>query len=226
MSSIHWTDGTRFDLQKIGKRCKEVDALFVVDGTQSVGALSIDVMTCQIDALVCAGYKWLLGPYSSGFAYLSEHFNEGVPLEDSWMNKSNANDFTRLTSYVDEYKPGAARYNVGEFSNFILTPMLGAALDQITAWEVNSIQDYCGNLTKPLFNILKGKKFWIEDEEYRTNHLFGFLLPKNLSSATLLEKLQQRKIFASIRGDAIRISVHLYNSEKDIQALTEVLAAL
>ena len=226
MSSIHWTDGTKFDLKKIGKRCKEVNALFVVDGTQSVGALPIDIVAYHIDALVCAAYKWLLAPYSIGFAYFSEYFNGGIPLEDTWMNKSNANDFVRLTSYVDEYKPGAARYNAGEFSNFILLPMLNAALDQIIDWQVNLIQDYCTNLIKPLVQVLKEKKFWIEDENYRASHLFGFLLPDNISSTHLLEKLQERKIFVSVRGDAIRVSAHLYNTEKDIEALADVLSTL
>ena len=226
ISSIHWTDGTKFDLQKIGERCKEVNALFVVDGTQSVGALPIDVTTYHIDALICAAYKWLLAPYSIGFAYFSEYFNQGIPLEDTWMNKPNANDFNRLTSYVDGYKPGAARYNVGEFSNFILLPMLNAALVQIIDWKVNLIQDYCGNLIKPLVQLLKEKDFWIEDENYRTNHLFGFLLPQTISSTHLLEKLQERKIFVSIRGDAIRVSTHLYNTERDIEMLIEVLSTL
>ncbi len=226
LSSIHWTDGTKFDLQKIGERCKEVNALFIVDGTQSVGALPIDVAAYHIDALVCAAYKWLLAPYSIGFAYFSEYFSEGIPLEDTWMNKSNANDFARLTSYADEYKPGAARYNAGEFSNFILLPMLNAALDQIIDWKVNLVQDYCTELIKPLVQELKEKKFWIEDENYRTSHLFGFLLPENISSAHLMEKLRERKIFVSIRGAAIRVSTHLYNTEKDIEALAEIVSGL
>jgi selenocysteine lyase/cysteine desulfurase len=226
ISTIHWTDGTKFDLQKIGERCKEVNALFVVDGTQSVGALPIDVTRYHIDALVCAAYKWLLAPYSIGFAYFSEYFNQGIPLEDTWMNKSNANDFARLTSYVDGYKPGAARYNVGEFSNFILTPMFNTSLGQIIDWKINLIQDYCSNLVKPLVHLLKEKNFWIEDENYRTNHLFGFLLPQTISSTHLLEKLEERKIFVSIRGDAIRVSTHLYNTERDIEALTEILVTL
>lgn len=226
MSGIHWTDGTKFDLQKIGERCKEVNALFVVDGTQSVGALPIDVTSHHIDALVCAGYKWLLAPYSIGFAYFSEYFNDGIPLEDTWMNKPNAGNFSGLSSYVDGYNAGAARYNAGEFSNFILTPMFNTALEQIIAWNVSLIQDYCSNLIKPLVRVLKEKDFWIEDENYRTSHLFGFLLPKTLISAHLLEKLEERKIFVSIRGDAIRVSMHLYNTESDIEALTEILATL
>jgi len=226
MSSIHWADGTKFDLQKIGERCKEVNALFVVDGTQSVGALSIDVKAYQIDALVCAAYKWLLAPYSMGFAYFSEFFNNGIPLEDTWMNKTNAENFSALSSYVDDYRPGAARYNAGEFSNFILVPMFNKALEQIIAWDVNSIQEYCGNLITPLVQLIKEKDFWIEDENYRTNHLFGFLLPQTIDSTYLLEKLQEKKIYVSLRRDSIRISPHVYNTRFDIESLMEVLKTL
>ncbi len=225
LSSIHWTDGTKFDLQKIGERCKEVNALFVVDGTQSVGALPIDVKVCCIDALVCAAYKWLLGPYSIGFAYFSDYYNSGVPIEDSWMNKLNADDFTRLTSYDDEYKQGAARYNVGESSNFILMPMFRAGLEQIINWKANLIQDYCTNLIKPLVQVLSEKGFWIENQHYRTNHLFGFYHP-DISPSHLMGKLMERKIFVSVRGKSVRVSTHLYNVEKDIEALSEVLSTL
>ena len=226
ISSIHWADGTKFDLQKIGERCKEVNALFVIDGTQSVGALPIDVKSCHIDALVCAAYKWLLASYSMGFAYFSEFFNNGIPLEDTWMNKTNAENFSALSSYVDDYRPGAARYNAGEFSNFILLPMFNKALEQILEWNVNSIQEYCGNLVTPLVQLLKEKGFWIEDESYRTNHLFGFLLPQTIDSTHLLEKLEEKKIYVSLRGDSIRVSPHVYNTNKDIEALMEVLKSL
>jgi selenocysteine lyase/cysteine desulfurase len=226
MSGIHWADGTKFDLEKIGRRCKEVNALFVVDGTQSVGALPIDVKSCNIDALVCAAYKWLLAPYSMGFAYFSEYFNDGIPLEDTWMNKTNAEKFSQLSSYVDEYKPGAARYNAGEFSNFILLPMFNKALEQIIEWNVSSIQQYCGNLIIPLVQLLKEKGFWIEDENYRTNHLFGFLLPQTISKTYLLEKLQERKIYVSLRDDTIRVSPHVYNTPHDIESLIAVLKSL
>jgi hypothetical protein len=107
----------------------------VVDGTQSVGALPIDVQKYRIDALVCGGYKWLMGPYSLGVAYLSEYFDDGIPLEESWMNRRGSDDFQRLVAYEPQYRPGAARYDVGEHSNFILLPMLTAALRQILAWE-------------------------------------------------------------------------------------------
>ncbi|MBI4519478.1 MAG: aminotransferase class V-fold PLP-dependent enzyme, partial [Gemmatimonadetes bacterium] len=64
LGHVHWTDGTRFALERIGERARAMGAVFVVDGTQSVGALPFDVQRLEPDALVCAGYKWLLGPYS------------------------------------------------------------------------------------------------------------------------------------------------------------------
>jgi selenocysteine lyase/cysteine desulfurase len=122
MASVHWMNGTKFDLEQIGRRCREVGARLIVDGSQSVGALPIDVQRYKIDALVCAAYKWLMGPYSTALSFIHEDFNGGVPLEESWMTRTNAERFDRLTHYVDSYKPGAIRYDVGQSSNFILIP--------------------------------------------------------------------------------------------------------
>lgn len=224
ISSMHWTDGTLFNLKKIGQKCKEFDTLFIVDGTQSVGALPMDVTDFKIDALICAGYKWLLGPYSTGLAYFSEYFNTGVPLEETWMNKSNAENFSSLTTYVDDYKPGAGRYNMGEYSNFILLPMLNTAIEQILEWKVESIQAYAEKLTTPLANFLKENDFGIEENNYRAKHLFGFFLPETINQEGLLKKFEERKIYVSRRGKAIRISAHVYNTETDIASLTEALS--
>ena len=65
---VHWADGTIFDLKKIRKKTLEVGALLIIDGTQSVGAMPFDVSEINPDALVCAGYKWLMGPYGCGIS--------------------------------------------------------------------------------------------------------------------------------------------------------------
>ena len=223
LSSIHWTDGTLFNLEEIGQQCKKFNTIFIVDGTQSVGALSIDVTEYKIDALICAGYKWLLGPYSIGLAYFSEYFNKGIPLEETWMNKRNAKNFSSLTAYVEDYKSGAGRYNVGEYSNFILLPMLNKALEHILDWKVEAIQEYCNKLTKPLSTFVKENDFWIEEDNYRAKHLFGLLLPQKINQEELVKKFQERKIYVSMRGKAIRISPYLYNTESDINILIETL---
>lgn len=226
LSSIHWTDGTLFDLKAIGQKCKENNAFLIVDGTQSVGALPIDVMECQIDALVCAGYKWLMGPYATGLAYYSSYFNSGVPLEETWVNRSNARNFSGLTNYVEDYMPGAGRYNVGEYGNFILLPMLNAALEQLLEWGVGNIQGYTEELSKPMICFFSENGFWVEEDEFRAKHLFGVLFPEGIDSQQVLQKLQEKKIYVSVRGKAIRISLHLYNTKEDIEALISVLKGI
>ena len=72
ISPTHWADGTRFDLEAIGKQCRTYGALFIIDGAQSIGALPIDIQTVKPDAIINVGYKWLLGPYSAGVAYFGE----------------------------------------------------------------------------------------------------------------------------------------------------------
>lgn len=223
LSSVHWSDGTIFDMEAIGKRAKEVGALFVVDGTQSVGAAEMDVARWHVDALICAGYKWLLGPYTSGLAWFGEYFDEGKPIEESWMNRVGAENFKDLVNYQASYLPGAARYNMGEFSNFINVPMLKASLSQILQWTPIEITKYCEQLTRPLISYLQSSGFLLEEDAYRSKHIFGFRLPPNLSIETVQQKLIKRKISVSLRGSAVRVSPHVYNDETDIQALTDAL---
>jgi selenocysteine lyase/cysteine desulfurase len=223
ISSIHWTNGTIYDLKAIGEKCMQHRALFIVDGTQSVGAMHIDVEAFQIDALVCAAYKWLMGPYAIGLAYYSKAFDNGTPIEESWLNRSNAHDFTSLTNYSNDYLPGASRYSAGALGNFILLPMLNAALNQILEWGTDSIQNYCEQLTQPLLDYLTDHGFGVEAPNFRTKHLFGFTLTANIEQAALLAKLQEKKIFVSTRGKAIRVSTHLYNTEVDIEVFIETL---
>ena len=83
LPQVHWTDGTLFDLEGVGDRARECNALLVVDGTQSVGVLPFDVERLRPDALVCAAYKWLLGPYSTGLAYFGPVFDHGTPIEEN-----------------------------------------------------------------------------------------------------------------------------------------------
>jgi selenocysteine lyase/cysteine desulfurase len=223
MASVHWMNATKFDLEEIGARCKEVGAKLIVDGSQSVGALPIDVKTCNIDALICAAYKWLMGPYSTALAYIHEDFNNGVPLEESWMTRPNSERFDRLTNYQKGYKPGAIRFDVGQSSNFIFMPMLDEALRQLLEWGVEKIQEYGRILGAPLIDYFLEKGAPVDDQAHRAHHLMGLQLPDSTNGEALVNELQSRNIFVSLRGNNIRISINLFNTEEDVR---ELIAAL
>ncbi|UCG87311.1 MAG: aminotransferase class V-fold PLP-dependent enzyme [Gemmatimonadota bacterium] len=223
LGQVHWTDGTLFDVAAIAARCREVGAALVLDGTQSVGALPFDVELIRPDALVCAGYKWLMGPYSIGVAYFGPRFDGGTPLEETWLARVGSDDFPRLIQYQDAHRPGAARYEPGEVSNFTLVPMLAAALDLIAGWGVAEIQAYCCWLTESLAAEVRALGFEAEDSEWRAGHLVGLRMPGGIDPWPIQAELTARRIAVSLRGDVLRVSPHVYNDRADIGALTEAL---
>jgi len=219
LSHAHWADGARFDLAAIRQRTREVGALLIIDGTQSVGAMPFDVAALQPDALVCAGYKWLLGPYSLGVAYYGPRFDRGMPIEENWINRRDSEDFQQLVNYQEQYQPGAGRFSVGEQSNFLLVPMLAEALAQLLEWGVEHIQQYCRNLSAGPLQRIAGMGAEVEAEEWRCGHLFGVRLPEYFDRAVLQEAFKAHGVFVSQRGNALRIAPHLYNDAADFEVL-------
>jgi selenocysteine lyase/cysteine desulfurase len=221
--NCHWTDGGLIDLVKIGKRCKEIGAALVVDATQSIGALPFSVAEVQPDFVVAASYKWLFGPYSLGFLYVHPRYQDGKPLEHGWINRKNSEDFAGLVNYRDEFQTGARRFDVGERSNFALMPMALAALQQILAWQVPEIKATLSTMTNRIAQRAGALGLKVTPAHLRAAHLMGLRFPKGVP-ADLVEALSKNNIYVSVRGDSIRISPHLYNTENDIDRLFEILA--
>ena len=111
---------------------------------------------------------------------------------------------------------------MGEQSQFIQAPMLKTALTQLVEWGQDNIQAYTGELIKSVLPILSEKNIWIEDEDYRGNHLFG-LRPHYKIDSNLKNKLIENKVFVSYRSDAIRVSPNVYNTSDDLHKLAALL---
>lgn len=225
MGNIHWADGTLFDLKAIRKRTREVGAWLAIDGTQSVGALPFNVSEIQPDALVCAGYKWLMGPYSIGLAYYGPALDEGKPVEENWINRYESENFANLVTYNDEYQPGALRYEVGEHSNFILVPMMLKAVQQLNEWGMENIQQYCRDLIAEPVEQLKSAGFKIEDPDYRASHLFGIRLGEGHDMDQIKVAFGEQNILVSFRGDSIRVSPNVYNTPQEFDRLVNALTS-
>lgn len=226
ISPTHWADGTLFNLEKIKEKCLENDILFIIDATQHLGAYAFDIQKIQPDFLVAATYKWLLGPYGTTLAYFGKYFDDGVPLEQTWIGRKNSQDFKNLIHYQSDYQEGAFRYNMGEFSNFINLPMVEKALDLLIQWQPGEIQNYAKNLEKPYIERLRKAGYWIENEDFRAAHLFGIRLPENIKIETIQKALSDQKIFVSYRGNAIRLSINVWNDGNDMEVFTQILENL
>lgn len=222
MGNVHWMDGTYYDLEAIGKECRQHGSYFIIDGTQSVGALPFDVKKVQPDALIVASYKWLLGIYGQGFAYFGDRLLGGQPLEINWINKERSYDFENLTDYIDDYQPCAARYSMGEQSSYIAIAMVNESLELLNQWGPSNIQTYAKSLTHDAWQILKSEGIII-DTSKPSHHMTGLRFNDQWDMNHLQEKLKENNIVVSRRGTALRVSVNMYNEARDINALVRTI---
>jgi selenocysteine lyase/cysteine desulfurase len=221
--NVHWTDGALVDLGPIAARTHELGARLVIDGSQSVGAMPLDVGELQPDFLVTVGYKWLLGPLSLGYLYVAEEHREGEPIEENWILRSGSEDFARLVDYRDEYQPGARRFDVGARTKFELTPMAIAALGQISEWEVPRIAAALADRTSEIARRAAGLGLDPVPDDQRGPHLLGVRLPEGAGEGAV-SALAELNCFVALRASSLRISPHLHANDDDVERLFEGLA--
>jgi selenocysteine lyase/cysteine desulfurase len=226
LGTVDWIDGTLFDLEAIGNRAREVDAAYVLDGIQSIGALPFDLERVRPDLLVCSAYKWLLGPMGIGLCYVGERFAEAEPLEETWLGRRGSEDFASLTDYGDAYQAGARRFDSSGRAHFVLLPMLVAALTRLLAWEPARVQQYCERLVRPALAELAALGLVPDAGEPHAMHLFSVRVPPGRSVDEVRERLAQRRVHVSVRTGRIRISPHVYNTAADLQALVAAVGCL
>jgi selenocysteine lyase/cysteine desulfurase len=70
------------------------------------------------DAVICAGYKWLFGPYSLSLGYFGAQYEGRVPIEHHWLSRIHSDDFANLTNYQSESRPGMVRFLLGVLSEY------------------------------------------------------------------------------------------------------------
>ncbi|GHE75106.1 aminotransferase class V-fold PLP-dependent enzyme [Streptomyces vinaceus] len=219
---VHWTDGALLDLDRIAGAARDAGAALVIDASQSVGAIPIDVRTLKPDFLVSVGYKWLLGPFGLGYLYVAPARQEGRPLEENWIVRKDSDDFGRLVEYRTEYQSGARRFDVGARTAFELTPMALAALEQLSAWTVPRIAVTLAATTARIASAARERGLPVPAP--RGPHMLGITVPDGLQRS-VVTALEEANVFVGARGSAIRISPHLHTTGADIEQLLTALDA-
>ncbi len=225
LPNCHWTDGAVVDLLEVSAKCRQYGAALVLDLAQSAGVVPFSVKEIDPDFVIAPCYKWLLGPYSLGFLYVAPRRQGGNPLEHNWIDRANSEDFAGLVNYRDEFQPGARKFDVGERSNFALMPMAVAALKQLLEWDVENISETLAAFTETIALRATELGLNVAPANERASHLMGihFLdgVPKEL-----LGNLAERKVYVSVRGKSVRVSPHIYNTDKDVDRLFDALSAV
>ena len=129
ISSVHWSDGGLIDIDKVNAALRACGAMFLVDATQAVGVLAMDVKRLDPDFVIFPTYKWVLGPYGRAFIYIARRHQDGVPLEQTAPGRRNVNAENNVYFADVSYLPDARRFDMGERDHFISMEMAAIGME-------------------------------------------------------------------------------------------------
>lgn len=221
-ANAHWTNGSYIDLVAVGEKARAVGAALVLDLTQSLGVVPFSVKDVDPDYMIAGSYKWLLGPYSFGMLYVAPRNQGGKPIEESWITRKGAEDFSRLVDYKEDYEDGARRFDMGEKSNFINVPIANEAMEVLLGFGVEEIATYLKGLTDYIAERARAIGLNVADDAFRVPNLIGINFADGVPEG-LPAILAENKVYVSIRGNSIRVAPHIYNDKADVDRLFEVL---
>ncbi|GAA2633336.1 aminotransferase class V-fold PLP-dependent enzyme [Dactylosporangium fulvum] len=222
--NVHWTDGGLVELDRVAARAREAGARLVVDASQSLGVMPLDVTALRPDVVVSVGYKWLLGPLGRAYLWVAPEHRDGRPLEENWILRAGAQDFSRLVDYSEDYLPGARRFDQGARTLFELTPMAVAALEQVLAWGPPRIAATLAGITADLAARIVAAGVGVTATEPRGPHLLGLRVPGG-SADRVAAALREANCFVARRGEALRVAPHVHVTPADVDRLVTTLVA-
>ena len=220
ISHVQFYSGFRVNVASIAQICSQFGALLVVDGTQSIGALKLDVSVAGIDVLAVSAHKWLMGPRGIGFASFSRKALEMIkPSIVGWLSVNDPFAFHRKLDFL----PDARRFEAGTPNGSGIFG-LEKRLEQIDQLGIDWIENRVLELNQLLFELASSNSI---NPVYRfeANHRSGIaLLQKADTNAVELNNiLSSKRIFASVRNGAIRIATHYYNTVDEIEQIIDAM---
>ena len=219
LSHVQYASGARLDVEALGALCRERGVMFVCDATQSFGAFPLDVRKMKPAVLVFSGYKWACAGYGVAGLYLSPELRRWTaPPLAGWRSAESP---YVLESRSPEFTGDARAFELGH------PPVpgvftLGGALAVTTAIGVKRIADRIHLLVDRLHADLDAAGFEIDSPRERDRRSGITMVPIEDPERTR-SHLEKRNIFVSIRGGKLRVSLHLFNDETDIEQLLSAL---
>lgn len=222
VSHVQYATGHRFDLDGLAKLAEGHGAWLVVDGSQSVGAVPIDLTRSRVDALVCAGYKWLCGPFGAAICYVGPRLQEQLdPHFVGW--KSTADPYAMDASALRLARSPLAQM---EFSTMAYGSgvALASAIEHVDEIGVDAIFAHNMELSAMLRGGLEelGAEIVTPAEDDRRSGIVTARFPGR-DGEQIAGWLNGSDVIVSPRFGATRFSPHFFNTSDDMAIALEVL---
>ncbi len=228
VSLVRFDDGSLLDAARVAEACHKQGALLLLDASQSCGAIPMDVNQLGADFIVSAGYKWLLGPFGTGFFWVkSEHLGMVRPGPFYWLAALTSDNFSALN--LADPKPGvnAKRWDSPEWAsyfNFNLVAM-DTSVDFVLRMGPELVAAQNSKLIELMFERLPKDRFVLTSplDPTRRGPYGCFAARSPEKTEEYYHRLRKENVVVSLREGNIRVSPHLYNTERDIDRLISVV---
>ena len=224
ISHVEFASGFRNDIQALGELCQEHNIWFIVDAIQSLGAIEVDVKSCNVDILAADGHKWLLAPEGAAIFYCADEKREQlINTNIGWASVVNPRDFL---DYDLTQKPDATRFEEGSYNSVGLYG-LNAAIDLLLGIGIPAIETHILELTAGLIAGLEARGYRVITPKKDLERA-GIVIFESAqhTPAEIYEMLHAENIITAERGSGIRVSPHFYNTTSEVERLLEVLPEL
>ena len=216
VSSVNFSSGFKIDLEVVGRLCKGKGILFFVDAIQSLGVIPMDVNEFKIDFLAADGHKWLLSPEGTGIFYCRKELALRInPPLIGWKSIINESDY----DHVDfRLKTNALRFEEGSL-NVMGIYALGAAIDLLVEVGIDRIQARVIELGDLIIREAEKRDFQVRTPKSKEERGGIISIIGNFDPINVKDRLKEEGILVNVRGGAIRISPHFYNTEYEVLRL-------
>jgi selenocysteine lyase/cysteine desulfurase len=225
VAAVHYTTGDIHPLAEFADLAHEHDALLVTDATQATGSVGIDWPSTGADAVLASGYKWLLGPYGTGVAWVRRALLEKLAdVNGNWWANAKARDLRALLEYAESPVHGR-RLDSGETASFLNLAAWRAGLDYLSGIGSAAVEANNRALHDRLAEQLDPSEVRVVTDlaaPHRSPMLF-LESTRNLDGERLQTELTAAHVRVSLRGGRIRVSPGVWNRETDVDRLAEVI---
>ena len=211
----------------MGEICRSHGITFVLNCSQAIGSRRLDISNTLVDAITCVGFKWLCGPYGTGFCWMRPELRESLEYNQAyWLAMQTADDLGReQDEVVLRTDLGARKYDVFGTANFFNFKPWAAAVEYLLEQGIEHIEAHDNSLVSRLIEGLDPEKYNLISPRHgsSTSTLVVVSHKDPNRNPEIHRGLLQERIFISLREGNLRISPHLYNTEEDIDALLSIL---
>jgi len=227
---VHSLSGWAVDLDTLGSICRDHGAYFVLNASQAVGARPLDLAGPLVDAVTCVGFKWLCGPYGTGFLWLHPELRDRLDYNQAyWLSMQTADDLGRpdaTPAIRDDL--GARRYDVFGTANFFNFKPWAASIEYLLSLGIDRIADHDQELVSRLIDGLDHLDYQLFSPRSgdRRSTLVFFSHRDPNRNEEIWKSLREEAVFISYRAGKLRAAPHLYNTPEEIDRLLELLGRL